>query len=173
MPIGIYPRKRKPIEERFWALVDKRGPDECWPWKGAIHDDKYPYGIFCVEAGLVARSNRFAYELVNGLLPDGLFALHKCDNPSCCNPAHLFAGTHQINMDDMVAKGRYNHDRNFPRGSSHGMAKLNEKIVSDIKEALRLTGCKSGMDLSLSIKHGVSKASISYIRLGKTWRHVS
>lgn len=90
--------------EYFWAKVDKSGGGAaCWPWKGRRLDAGY--GRLVVNGKHVG-ANRIAYELTYGPL-GGLFACHTCDNPSCCNPAHLFAGTHSDNMADRKAKGRY------------------------------------------------------------------
>lgn len=88
--------------ERFWAKVDKRGPDACWPWLASRCDSGY--GKFRV--GKMTRSHRVAFELGGGEIPDGQCVLHRCDNPACCNPAHLFVGTFNDNVQDMVRKGR-------------------------------------------------------------------
>lgn len=89
---------------RFWSKVDKSGgPDACWPWTGALSTKGY--GRFALSTGNYIQANRFSYELTYGSLGD-LFACHRCDNPRCCNPAHLFPGTHQDNMRDMRQKGR-------------------------------------------------------------------
>lgn len=90
------------VEERFWSKVDIRGEDECWPWLASVGASGY--GKFGVE-GRSARAHRVAYELVKGPLGD-LFACHRCDIPACCNPKHLFAGTHLENMRDMSIKKR-------------------------------------------------------------------
>ncbi len=90
-------------EERFWSFVDKRGPDECWPWKGARLKG---YGAFR-RNGNRRVATRIAWEYVTGAPPpDDLLIMHTCDNPPCCNPAHLTPGTNQDNMDDMWSKGR-------------------------------------------------------------------
>lgn len=93
-----------PPEQRFWPKVDKRGPDDCWPWLAS--DDGHGYGAFW-DGDRVTKASRFAYALVHGPIPDGIDILHRCDNPPCCNPAHLFAGTAKDNIQDMLSKGRY------------------------------------------------------------------
>lgn len=99
---GTPVRQRQPIEERFWSKVDRRGPDECWPWTACY--SRNGYGWFGVNGkGWVA--TRMAWFLTHGSPPDG-FVCHRCDNPQCVNPAHLFVGSHTDNMRDAVAKGR-------------------------------------------------------------------
>lgn len=90
-------------EERFWSRVDRRGPDECWPWTGSRNPAGY--GAFS-RGGKRSNTHRVAWEMTHGPIPGRLHVLHACDNPPCCNPAHLSLGTHEDNMADMVAKGR-------------------------------------------------------------------
>ncbi len=100
MPAG---RPPIPLEKRFWPKVKRNSPDECWPWIGAEHGNGYG-GISVL--GKSTPAHRVAYALANGEPPGAMFVLHRCDNPRCCNPSHLFLGTHQDNMDDMVRKDR-------------------------------------------------------------------
>jgi hypothetical protein len=121
--------------ERFWGKIDKNGPvpehrpelGPCWAWTG--HKDDNGYGQFYLCGGF-AKAYRFSWELHNGPIPDGLWVLHKCDRPCCCNPAHLFLGTRQDNVDDMVAKGRWRPGTGRPKAGS----------VRPVKTSKRRTG---------------------------------
>jgi hypothetical protein len=130
--------------ERFWSKVDKRGEDECWEWKD--HKDRGGYGKIWLS-GRNVLAHRFAWVIANGKMPDGLFACHKCDNPACCNPNHLFAGTSQDNIDDRVRKGRSacgdrNASRLYPekreRGENHWTRRNPEKAARGDRNGARL-----------------------------------
>ncbi|MEI6046333.1 MAG: HNH endonuclease signature motif containing protein, partial [Chloroflexota bacterium] len=91
-------------EVLFWSKVARGEADKCWPWLGVKHSNGY--GSFSF-AGYGYKAHRVAYELSTGQdIPENLFACHHCDNRLCCNPSHLFIGTHTDNMRDAIAKGR-------------------------------------------------------------------
>lgn len=92
---------------KFWNNVEKKSPNECWEWIGATDSKGYGKFFSCEDGShKLLISHRIAYFLANGVDPGDEVVCHSCDNPLCCNPAHLWLGTHQDNIDDMCRKGR-------------------------------------------------------------------
>ncbi len=164
-------------EERFWSKVERRGADECWPWRA--YQDPLGYGALRWD-GKVEDAHRVSWRLANGPIPEGLGVLHRCDNPECVNPQHLFLGTPGDNARDRVQKGRnadIKGDRNpsrihrlsMPRGEGHTSAKLTEQQVRAIRNAAASgTSC-----CELGRQYGLNNASIGRIVRRITWRHVT
>lgn len=98
---GCLVRDRRPVMERFFEKVDRSG--DCWIWNGSR--DGKGYGSFYLE-GRLHKAHRAAWMLLKGPIPDGIEACHRCDTPPCCNPDHIFLGTHAENMADARTKGR-------------------------------------------------------------------
>lgn len=147
--------------KRFWDKVDIRDEKDCWEWKALTNLSGY--GRFRYQ-GKMELSHRVSWEITNGSIPDNLCVLHKCDNPRCVNPNHLFLGTRQDNSLDMVVKNR---DRNGDqKGENNGFSKLTWDNVNKIRE-LR----KQNIPLDVLAKNfEVSKSTISLIVNYKIWR---
>jgi hypothetical protein len=92
------------IKCRLLSKVSGRLDTMCWEWAGAKH--RFGYGMLRIN-GAAVTAHRTSWTVFNGDIPDGMSVLHRCDNPCCCNPEHLFLGTHADNMADMTAKGRH------------------------------------------------------------------
>lgn len=113
--------------------------------------------------GIVRNAHHIAFERAYGPIPSGLLVLHKCDNPTCVNPAHLFLGTQADNVADCGAKGRSNK-----RGNNNGRAILTPEIVRHI----RLTATNDRAMRVLAAKLGVSKSTIYAVASNRNWTHV-
>lgn len=146
----------------FWRHVKRERVDECWPWLGA----RYPAGYGRIRRGKRQRvAHREAYEIAYGVtIGDELMVCHRCDNPSCCNPAHLFVGTAADNNADRALKGR-NGDT---RGEKHPRAKLSDADVFEIRR-MRSDGM---IYKTIAARFGVTAQAICYICRWRTWRHV-
>jgi len=157
------PGPRRPAKSRFWEKVDKRGPDDCWEWQAAkTHSG---YGAFRAPNGMHP-AHRYSYELHHGPIPDGMVICHKCDNPPCVNPIHLFLGTDKDNVADMLKKGR-NGDTGL-KGEANHKSKLSAEQV----QAIRQRAAKGETLASLAREYGMSDVNIGDIVRRRTWRHI-
>jgi hypothetical protein len=138
----------------------------CWNWTGTLNR-RGGYGqCNFLRDGKRLLAHRWSWLLARGPIPDGLHVLHRCDNPRCVNPEHLFLGTHQDNMRDAILKGRRKHPSPpRVRGEKHGRAKLNAEQV----KAIRLDDRTSG---AVAKDYGMSPSTIHEIRERRIWRHV-
>lgn len=142
----------------------------CWEWQGAKKGEGLKaYGSLGVGSRAdgtrrTVSAHRYSYEVFIGEIPNGLFICHKCDNPSCVNPEHLFAGTRQDNVDDRERKGR-NKPFNFPKHENHMRAKLTWKDVNEIRGTKRYRG----ITVELARKYKVGHKAISDVLNFKTW----
>lgn len=149
---------RPPNEEPdFWPLVKIGKKEECWNFIGRL--DKNGYGKFRIKPDYLA--HRISYRFKVGPIPSGGHILHSCDNPSCCNPAHLFLGNHSKNMQDMWDKKR--HPR--PVGELNNHAKLTLKDIEEIRR--RYDSGEIQKSIAKSFK--VTQTNISFIVRRQTW----
>ncbi len=154
--------------ERFWQKVDRRGDDDCWLWRGAT--SRRGYGNFGVN-GRSTVTSRYAWELTRGPIPKGLCVLHHCDNPPCCNPAHLFLGTRGDNARDMLSKGRHWSQTGIQplRGQAVGNARLTEQAVRTIR---RRYACGEPQG-QIAQGFGVSRTAIGRVVRSEVWAWVA
>ncbi len=159
--------------ERFWSHVDKSG--DCWLWTSTRL--RGGYGQFMTEGTRLA--HRVAWRLMFGPIPAGLVVCHSCDVKACVNPGHLFLGTYQDNVDDMIAKGRNPQGESWhtaarlearPKGSSHGHAKLTDADVREIRRRFRVGDVTKA---SLAEEFSVSAGAIRNIVTGRNWTHLA
>ena len=140
--------------DQFWDTIDIGDEDACWEWLGGHNGDGYGY-YKC------QRAHRLAFSLVKGKPKH--YVLHRCNNRACCNPAHLYDGTHKQNMLDMAEA--CSHDGFNRKGEKHPKAILTNDEARIIKQS-------SETGISLARRFHVSPATISMIQHGKRWPHV-
>lgn len=162
--------------ERFWSKTTPEPTSGCLLWTGNYH--AHGYGRTNMGRRGIVLAHRLAWELTFGPIPDGLCVLHRCDNPPCVNPNHLFLGTKADNSADMVAKGRScagdrqgmrRHPECVPRGERNGQARLAEADVIAIRAA-RATG---QTEREVAARFGVSPSLVGCIHRRERWRHIS
>jgi len=175
-----------PMAERFWSKVRVLGPDDCWEWQA--YRNPHGYGTIGTGGrdGTMALAHRVAYELTYGVIPSSApHICHHCDNPPCCNPKHLFAGTHSDNMRDCVAKDRHvgsvcperlahgarNGSRTHPekrlRGDQHPVARLRAADIPIIRSVAHHSSVSA-----IARRFDVGRTTINNVLNGNTWRHV-
>lgn len=149
------------VESRFWAKVDRRSGDECWPWL-ARAKTQWGYGVFGVNTSWREGAHRVAYMLDRGeRIPKGLYVRHSCDNPACCNPKHLSLGTPLDNMRDMYDRGR---DRHIGlNGEANGRAKLSNEDISCIRSS-------NLSHREVAERYSISRGHARRVRLGLAWK---
>jgi hypothetical protein len=166
-PVGSLRRlTRQQLEAKFWSLVDKNGPvirpelGPCWIWKGSR--SKKGYGVISHERRQI-RVTHLSMEIAGRPLPAGKDACHRCDNPPCPNPAHLFAGTKAENQNDKAIKGR------AAKGTGNGGG---GKLTDDDVRAIRAIG-SSQRQRDVGAAFGVSGTLVGKILRGELWDHVT
>ena len=139
----------------FWSRVDTRGPNDCWPWLGARMN-----GIVVIHQENI-RAHRLALAASGTSVSQRDFVLHSCDNPPCCNPAHLFVGTPAENSRDMSDKGR----------SRRGANGTNVTLTP--QEVLVIYHEKNVSQADMAARYGVGRAAINDIKRGRNWWHLT
>ena len=159
----------KPVIDRVLDKVVRIPFSGCWIFTGAANE--FGYGIVGTGGrGMPTdRAHRITYKHFHGEIPGGMFVCHECDVPSCCNPGHLFLGTNQDNVDDMVKKGR---DSKPPRnshvvGSAHPGSKLTEEQVVEIR-LMHVHGIKQK---DIAAQYGMAHQTISKIVNNKRYKN--
>lgn len=153
-------------EARFWSHVRREAG--CWEWQSGV--DKDGYGKFSVSLPRAngkqqqkhVRAHRLALLLTGRDVPAGALVLHECDNPRCCNPAHLTVGTQRRNRRDAAARGR------TARGERHPQAKVTAEDVVEIRRRA-LLGVPTKL---IASRFGLSKVQVRHIVTRRNWRHV-
>jgi hypothetical protein len=157
----------RPLAERFWEKVDKRGPDECWEWQAARV--RHGYGRIGTGVGRgIDGAHRVSWQLHFGPIPAGMSICHTCDNPPCVNPVHLFVGTQDENWADMRTKGR-GSEPPHRLGEAVNTAVLTEATVRICRE--RYAAGERTTDLAREF--GVNQSTIKRVVSRKTWKHVA
>lgn len=150
---------RYDYRRRFESFFVVGNPADCWEWMGGRL--KTGYGAFWLN-GRTEKAHRVSWEIHRGKIPEGLFVLHKCDNPPCVNPEHLFIGTTLDNVRDKIQKGRLR----VPRGEDSGVSKLTEAQVIAIRADRRYQAI-------IASEYGVAQTTISNIKRRKKWGWLS
>lgn len=150
-----------PLADRLWSRVSIGSENECWPWMGWRH----PVGHGQIGKGRRSEGLIYthvaAWEVTFGPVPEQMRVCHRCDNPPCCNPRHLFTGTAADNTADMMSKMRHSH------GESHAGSKLTKTQVSEIRKLLSIgLSCQE-----VASRFPVSRPMIWKIKADKAWRH--
>lgn len=172
---GGNPNSQTPVQyhgltnqERFEKRIEKDAVTGCWNWTASLNNSGY--GQFNLTGARPIPAHRASWLIYKGEIPADPcgayktgYVCHTCDNPRCVNPDHLFIGNQQVNMDDKMGKGRHNYGTS--EGTAHGMAKLNDDLVREIRsspESLR----------ELSVRLGIGKSTLHMVRKRITWKHV-
>lgn len=146
-----------PLSMRLYEGIDCSDPTACWIWtkKDRV---KGGYGRIRGNDGRNQLAHRVSFEMAYGPVPDGLSVCHQCDRPPCINPGHLFAASHQDNIKDMMKKGR----KNAAKGKAHGMAKLSEQQVQEIRHSTLSSR-------ELGRRFGVGHSHVLRIKNNQSW----
>jgi len=143
-------------QEYIRSKVEVDETTGCWNWTAAR---THGYGVLR-NGNRNIQAHRASYMTFCGEIPAGLFVCHRCDNPACCNPSHLFLGTNADNMRDKAAKDR------APYGSQHWRSKLDERDVAEIRARVAVGEYRG----DIGVLFGITGSVVSEIASGKAWR---
>ena len=156
---GAVTTRAIPVADRFWRHVEKT--DGCWIWTAS--KDANGYGRINGGQGHPVLATHVSWELANGPIPEGMGILHRCDNPPCVRPDHLFLGDQAINMQDCAEKGR------TTRGERSASAKLTAQQAREIRTRYAQGGISQS---ALGREYGLCQATIRELIIGETWKHL-
>lgn len=148
------------VLEDVWKRIDKKEEDDCWEWMG--FKNQKGYGRMSINKKLHS-CHRIVYELIHNSVPKGMLVCHSCDNPSCCNPRHLFLGTNKDNINDMKNKHR----------QSMGEHRPHHKLTREKVKEIRIKYFNLGYtQKQLGIEYGVTYQTIGCIIRNEKWKCV-
>jgi hypothetical protein len=160
--------KRTPPEVRFMTKIDTTDPDKCWVWQDRLDKDGYGFIGRGGKYGGQVRAHRFSYQMHYGVDPGELFVCHKCDNPSCVNPHHLFLGDYSANNKDSYSKGR--NPNPIRRGEDSQQSRLTE---DDVRTLRHRYATEQVTQQKLAEEYGISQVAVGCIIRRKTWSHIT
>lgn len=153
-------------QKRFWGQVDRASsPEGCWLWTGIKNERGY--GLMIHNGNRNYRVHRFVWEIFNGPTPSHRFCLHKCDVRNCVNPDHMYLGSYQENIDDMLERGR---DRMLGERNAH--ATLTDEQVMEIRRDYKRYSKRRSNTNELAARYGVSRIKVYLAAVGLTWAHL-
>lgn len=164
------------LASRFWNKVDKSG--ECWIWTACRNPHGYGKFALSIDGKWRLRdAHRVAWELANDSIPDGICVCHKCDNPSCVNPSHLFLGTQAENLADMKAKkrgtlGDKSTALRMPEKLPRGAENVSTRLTPDQVRAIREQRTQGASQNEIARRFGISQSTVRQIVNRKTWKHL-
>ena len=158
--MGLRGPKPESLKDRHLASIDKLS-NGCWEWNKSR--TKFGYGKFVVGHARWENAHHITYEIYKGTVPSGMLVRHTCDNPPCCNPAHLILGTIADNSKDMVERGRSN------TGTKHHAATLTDAQVLEIRAKWE-TG--NYTQVALGKEYSISNKQVSKIVKRQRWGHI-